>query len=69
MHQYAFLVEDDTFDAIHGRILEGGISHRADPQMALPSQITSNHDGCGFYFKGPTGHGMQVITRPYGPAG
>lgn len=68
MQHYAFLVDDETFDGIYRRILDGGIEHWADPQMSLPGQINTNHGGRGFYFKDPVGHGMEVITQPYGSA-
>jgi catechol 2,3-dioxygenase-like lactoylglutathione lyase family enzyme len=66
MQHYAFLVDDDTFDAIYQRILDGGVVHWADPQMTMSGQINTNHGGRGFYFKDPSGHGMEIITRPYG---
>jgi len=69
MQHYAFLVDDDTFDAIYGRMLDGGVAHWADPQQTLPGQINTNHGGRGVYFHDPAGHGLEVITRPYGSAG
>ncbi|WP_420597382.1 VOC family protein [Deinococcus sp.] len=65
---YAFLVDDATFDAIYGRILGGGLAHWADPQMKLPGQINHNHGGRGVYFLDPAGHGLEIITQPYGSA-
>jgi catechol 2,3-dioxygenase-like lactoylglutathione lyase family enzyme len=69
MQHYAFLVDDSTFDAIYERIVEGGIDHWADPQGTLPNQVNTNHGGRGVYFFDPAGHGMEVITRPYGWTG
>jgi catechol 2,3-dioxygenase-like lactoylglutathione lyase family enzyme len=66
MQHYAFLVDDDTFDAIYARVLDGGLEHWADPQTTLPGQVNTNHGGRGFYFNDPAGHGMEVMTRPYG---
>jgi catechol 2,3-dioxygenase-like lactoylglutathione lyase family enzyme len=66
MQHYAFLVDDSSFDAIYERMLAGGIEHWADPQQTLPGQINTNHGGRGVYFRDPTGHGMEIITRPYG---
>jgi catechol 2,3-dioxygenase-like lactoylglutathione lyase family enzyme len=66
MQHYAFLVDDGNFDAIYARMLAGGIEHWADPQQTLPGQINTNHGGRGVYFKDPAGHGMKIITRPYG---
>jgi len=68
MQHYAFLVDDETFDAIYERMLARNIEHWADPQTTLPGQINTHHGGRGFYFKDPAGHGMEVITRPYGSA-
>ncbi|MCA1722998.1 MAG: VOC family protein, partial [Thermomicrobia bacterium] len=45
MQHYAFLVDDPSFDAIYGRMLDGGIAHWADPQQTLPGQINTNHGG------------------------
>jgi hypothetical protein len=42
---YAFLVSDDTFDAIMERIRERGVPYWADPQMRRPGEINANHGG------------------------
>jgi catechol 2,3-dioxygenase-like lactoylglutathione lyase family enzyme len=34
-HHYAFLVDDETFDAIMGRIRRDGVVHWADPRQRL----------------------------------
>lgn len=69
MQHYAFLVDDASFDLIYQRIRARGIEHWADPQATLPGQINTNHGGRGVYFRDPTGHGLEVLTRPYGSAG
>ena len=69
MQHYAFLVDDRSFDEIYARILQGGIEHWADPQMMLPGQTNTNHGGRGVYFRDPAGHGLEILTRPYGSAG
>ena len=63
---YAFLVDDATFDQIYARMRSNGIEHWADPQGTLPQQINTHHGGRGVYFRDPTGHGFEIITRPYG---
>lgn len=65
---YAFLVDDRSFDEIYARILQDGIEHWADPQKTLPGRINTNHGGRGVYFRDPTGHGLEILTRPYGSA-
>lgn len=63
---YAFLVSDAEFDASLARIRERGIEYAADPRWTQPGEINTNHGGRGLYFRDPSGHGMEIITRPYG---
>ncbi|MFQ6143703.1 VOC family protein [Streptomyces seoulensis] len=63
---YAFLVSDEEFDAAFGRIRQAGITYYADPHLKQPGEINHHHGGRGLYFKDPAGHGMEIITRPYG---
>jgi catechol 2,3-dioxygenase-like lactoylglutathione lyase family enzyme len=61
---YTFLVSDQEFDAIFARIHERGLPFRADPHEKHPDVI--NHGGRGIYLLDPSGHGLEVLTRPYG---
>ena len=63
---YAFLVDDATFDRVHGLLLERGLDFWADPRMARPSEINTNDGGRGVYFQDPSGHYLEAITVPYG---
>ncbi|MFI7005146.1 VOC family protein [Streptomyces sp. NPDC050145] len=63
---YAFLVTEEEFDGIFRRIREAGITYYADPHLRQPGEINHNDGGRGVYFLDPAGHGMEVITRPYG---
>ena len=63
---YAFLVSEDEFDAIYGRIRERGLAHWADPHGNRPAEINHNDGGRGVYFRDPGGHYLEIITRPYG---
>ncbi|MBV8965892.1 MAG: VOC family protein [Mycobacteriaceae bacterium] len=63
---YAFLVSEDEFDAIYGRIRDRGMQHWADPQRRRPDEINHNDGGRGVYFCDPGGHYLEIITRPYG---
>lgn len=63
---YAFLVSEEEFDGIFQRIERMRITYYADPAMKWPGQINRNDGGRGMYFLDPSGHGMEVITRPYG---
>lgn len=63
---YAFLVSEDEFTEIFGRIVDRGIDHWADPGRRRPGEINRNDGGRGVYFTGPSGHLYEIITRPYG---
>lgn len=65
MH-YAFLVDDESFDAIHQRIKDRGIQWWADPFSRHPGEINTNDGGRGLYWDGPDGHKLEIITVPYG---
>jgi catechol 2,3-dioxygenase-like lactoylglutathione lyase family enzyme len=68
---YAFLVGETEFDAIFGRIRARGLAYWADPGKQQKGQINRHYGGRGVYFEDPSGHLLEIITRPYGsePAG
>ncbi len=66
---YAFLISEDEFDEIFGRIQERGLEYWADPGQSQPSRINRNDGGRGVYFEDPDGHLLEIITRPYGSGG
>ncbi|CAM5306454.1 VOC family protein [Streptomyces pilosus] len=66
VQHYAFLVSEDEFDAVLGRLVAGGVPLQADPHGRHPRRINRNDGGRGVYFPDPSGHGLEVITRPYG---
>jgi len=63
---YAFLVSEDDFDQIHGRIVERGLHYWADPFHHRPDQINTNDGGRGLYWDDPDGHNLEILTVPYG---
>ena len=63
---YAFLVSESDFDAIYGRVRDGGIDHWADPMRSRPREINRHDGGRGVYFLSNDGHLLEIITRPYG---
>ncbi|OBJ10352.1 VOC family protein [Mycobacterium sp. 1465703.0] len=63
---YAFLVSEQEFDTIYGRIQSRGLQHWADPGAQRPGEINHNHGGRGVYFPDPSGHAMEILTSPYG---
>lgn len=63
---YAFLVSEDDFDAIFGRIRERGIDFYADPGGTRRGEINHRDGGRGCYFADPDGHWLEILTHPYG---
>jgi catechol 2,3-dioxygenase-like lactoylglutathione lyase family enzyme len=68
IHQrhYAFLVSEEEFDEIFGRIRARGLTFWADPFERQPGEINTNDGGRGVYWSDPNGHKLEIITRPYG---
>jgi extradiol dioxygenase family protein len=66
---YAFLVSEDDFDAIYGKIRSRGLQHWADPGARRPGEINTRDGGRGVYFRDPAGHFLEILTRPYGSGG
>jgi catechol 2,3-dioxygenase-like lactoylglutathione lyase family enzyme len=61
------LVSEAEFDQIFARVKERGLTHWADPARA---KAGNRHDGGrGVYFEDPSGHLLEIITRPYGSSG
>lgn len=63
---YAFLVSEEEFDQIFGRIKERGLTYWADPGHRRPGEINTHDGGRGLYWSDPNGHNLEIITRPYG---
>lgn len=63
---YAFMVGEEEFDQIFGRIQAGGVAFWADPGHRLAGEINTHDGGRGVYFDDPSGHSLEIITRPYG---
>ena len=66
---YAFLVDENEFDEIFGRIRARGLRYWADPGRRELEQINAWDGGRGVYFDDPNGHLLEIITRPYGSGG
>ena len=63
---YAFLVSDAEFDQIFGRLEERGHRYWADPGQKQEGKINRHYGGRGVYFEDPSGHLLEIITKPYG---
>src|SRR5262245_10559421 len=66
MQHYAFLVSEPEFDQIFGRIKERGLKYWADPGQKQEGKINRHYGGRGVYFEDPSGHLLEIITKPYG---
>lgn len=66
---YAFLVDEADFDAIFGRLQARGLPYWADPHQTRPGEINHGDGGRGVYFPDPSGHYLEILTRPYGSGG
>ncbi|HYW56640.1 MAG TPA: VOC family protein [Polaromonas sp.] len=66
VEHYAFLVSEEEFNAILGRICERKLPYWADPGHQRASQVNHNDGGRGLYWSDPNGHSLEIITRPYG---
>jgi len=63
---YAFLISEDEFDQIFGRIRERKIPYWSDPMHTEPDEINHWDGGRGVYFPDPDDHNLEILTRPYG---
>ena len=63
---YAFLVSETEFDEIMGRIVARDITYWADPFKQKAGEVNTNDGGRGLYWEEPSGHLLEIITRPYG---
>jgi catechol 2,3-dioxygenase-like lactoylglutathione lyase family enzyme len=62
---YAFKVSEAEFDEIFGRIVEAGLSYGSGPFSPEDMQINRWNGGRGVYFRDPSGHLLELLTRDY----
>jgi catechol 2,3-dioxygenase-like lactoylglutathione lyase family enzyme len=62
---YAYLLDDDHFDRAYSTIVTSRTEHWADPQRSRPGETNTEHGGRGVYLLDPSGHYLELITRPY----
>jgi extradiol dioxygenase family protein len=66
IQHYAFLVTEPEFDQIFGRVKAHGLDYWAAPAHRRKGEINHNDGGRGVYFNDPSGHYLEILTRPYG---
>ena len=60
---YAFLVDDPLFDRAFSRIAAQKLDYWADPLLSRRGEIARRGDARGFYFRDPSGHLLELLTR------
>jgi len=65
LQHLAFLISEAEFDEIFGRIRARGLAYWADPGKHKPGETYTHNGGRGVYFDDPSGHLLEVLTRPY----
>lgn len=66
---YAFLITESEFDEIFARIRARKLRYWADPAQQQQGEINTRDGGRGLYFEDPSGHLLEILTRPYGSGG
>lgn len=66
LQHLAFLVREEEFDAALARVREHTKEIWADPAKREPGRINHHFGGRGVYFQDPSGHLLEIITKPYG---
>ena len=69
VEHYAFLISEAEFDEIFARIRERKLPYWADPAQRERGKINTRDGGRGIYFEDPSGHLLEILTRPYGSGG
>jgi catechol 2,3-dioxygenase-like lactoylglutathione lyase family enzyme len=60
---YAFHVSDGEFDTIFGRIKKSGMTYGSHPWDAENRKLNDWNGGRGVYFRDPSGHLLELLTR------
>ncbi len=63
-HHYAFVVNDQEFDDISGRLKREEVKYGSGPGSPEDGRINTRRGGRGFYFPDLDGHLLEVMTRP-----
>jgi catechol 2,3-dioxygenase-like lactoylglutathione lyase family enzyme len=63
-HHYAFLVAEQEFDAIFGRLKAERVPYGSGPGSPTDGEINQRRGGRGLYFADPDGHLLEIMTRP-----
>jgi catechol 2,3-dioxygenase-like lactoylglutathione lyase family enzyme len=62
---YAFKVSEPEFDRIFARVREAGLAWGSGPFSPEDGEINHWNGGRGVYFRDPSGHLLELLTRDY----
>ena len=62
---YAFKVSEAEFDEIFGRIVDAGLGYGSGPFAPENMEINHWNGGRGVYFRDPSGHLLELLTRDH----
>jgi catechol 2,3-dioxygenase-like lactoylglutathione lyase family enzyme len=65
LQHYAFLISEAEFDTIFARIRAKKLDYWADPGRSRRGETYTFNGGRGVYFMDPSGHLLEIMTRPY----
>ena len=65
VYHFCFRVSQAEFDAILGRIQQGGISYRSQVRGPDDHQVDTQFGGSGIYWNEPDGHQWEMLTVSY----
>jgi catechol 2,3-dioxygenase-like lactoylglutathione lyase family enzyme len=63
-HHYAFVVSDQEFDDIFGRLEKDKVAYGSGPGSSRDGEINRRRGGRGLYFADPDGHLLEIMTVP-----
>ena len=63
-HHYAFVVSDQEFDQIFGRLKSEKVAYGSGPNSSTDGDINRRRGGRGLYFSDPDGHLLEIMTVP-----
>jgi catechol 2,3-dioxygenase-like lactoylglutathione lyase family enzyme len=64
----AFVVDDDSFDAILGRLKSQGVAYGSHPNEPTNGRIDHPLSERGLFFQTPDGHLFELMALPSGAA-
>jgi hypothetical protein len=65
VQHYCFMVTDEEFDAIHGRLIAKSIPYRSSPHGPTDMKINTEGGGKNLYWFGVDGHNWEILTVSY----